>query len=187
MKRVLKVTGAVCLGIVIWILVWICIIFVLSSKMESITEGLGITAKEAKADTSGSQAESHDVESAKLAINITGNSLTMPKNEREDVYYENMQEAINASYTSAENNYECDLSDVIKQFEINNYVVVCYNAIKNDQEESFIMAYFKVKNEGGDKKYSYICSEVQDKKYSKNKKIELIELIHNQIEGSCSE
>lgn len=47
MKQILKVAGAVCLGIFIWILVWVCIIFVLNLRTEGKTEGLGNTAKEA--------------------------------------------------------------------------------------------------------------------------------------------
>lgn len=156
MKRVLKVTGAVCLGIVIWILVWICIIFVLSSKMESITEGLGITAKEAKADTSGSHAESHDGESTELTINVTENPFLVQESGKENIYYDSMQEALLNSTISLEleEQYRRNIDEEIKLFENDKYALIFYRSIKDKKEEASNYVRFNVSMENGKKNIS---------------------------------
>ncbi|MCM1180336.1 MAG: hypothetical protein NC347_08785 [Clostridium sp.] len=148
MKRILKVTGAICLGIFIWVLLMVCLLLIWKTKAGSFfpMQGLG----------------------------------------QEEIYFDSMQEAINANYLNfdEEDLYQCNLENVIKEFEINNYIILCYSAIKNPREEAFIIAYFKTKGEGEDKKYAYVWNEIQELEYSKKRKIELEELIKNQIEGS---
>lgn len=156
MKRVLKVTGAVCLGIFIWILVCICIVFALNSKMESITEELGITAKEAKADTSGSQAESHDGEGADLTINVTGNSFSTQESGKENIYYDSMQEALLNSTISlnSEEQYRRNIDEEIKLFENDKYALLFYRSIKDKKEEAFNLVRFRVQSdENNNKRY----------------------------------
>lgn len=157
MKRILKVAGAVCLGIFIWILVWVCIVFVLNSKTESITEGLGNTAKEAEADTSSNQAESHDGESTELTINVTGNSFSKQDSGKENIYYDSMQEALLNSTISLdlEEQYRRNIDEEIKLFENDKYALLFYRSIKNKKEEAFNYVRFNVAMENGKKMYQF--------------------------------
>lgn len=153
MKQILKVAGAVCLGIFIWILVWVCIIFVLNLK----TEGLGNTAKETEADTSSSQEESHDGESTELTINVTGNSFSKQESGKENICYDSMQEALLNSTISldVEEQYRRNIDEEIKLFENDKYALLFYRSIKNKKEEAFNYVRFNVAMENGKKMYQF--------------------------------
>ncbi len=184
MKRVLKVIGAVCLGIFIWMILMVCFFQIWKAKTDSMVEELGITATEASSDLADNKVKDDDEENTNLTVNVTGNSF--PLKGQEEIYFDSMQEAVNANYLNSDKEYlyQRNLDNVIKEFEIDNYIIVCYNAIKSSREEAFIMSYFKIKEEGAEKKYAYVCSEIQERKHNKKRKNELEELIQNAIMGS---
>lgn len=135
---------------------------------------------------SSKQKNTYQEENTNLTANITGSSFPIQGGEQEEIYYDSIQEAVNANYFNSDEEYlyQRNLQNVIKEFEINDYIVVCYNTIKSPKEEAFIIAYLNIKEQGNDKKYAYVWNEIQETKYSNKPKIELEELIQNDISAS---
>ncbi|MCM1180344.1 MAG: hypothetical protein NC347_08825 [Clostridium sp.] len=186
MKRVLKVTGAICLGIFIWVLLMVCLLLIWKTKAGSVIEGLGAIPTEAPSDLTGNKVEEDSEENTNLTINVTGNPFSTQESEEDNIYYGSMQEALLKSNISLdlEEQYRRNIDEEIKVFENDKYALLFYRSIKDKKEEAFNYVRFNVDTRNGDKMYQFEqmrgTTAQYDSLYLSNAK----EVIENFIIGS---
>lgn len=156
MKRVLKVIGAVCLGIFIWMLLMVCFFRIWKAKTDSMVEELGITATETSSDLADNKVKDDDEENTNLTVNVTGNPFSTQESEKENIYYDSMQEALLNSTISLEleEQYRRNIDEEIKLFENDKYALLFYRSIKDKKEEAFNLVRFRIQSgENNNKQY----------------------------------
>lgn len=157
MKRVLKVIGAVCLGIFIWMILMVCLFQIWKAKTDSMVEELGITATEASSDLADNKVKDDNEENTNLTVNVTGNPFSTQVSGKENIYYDSMQEALLNSTISLEleEQYRRNIDEEIKLFENDKYALLFYRSIKDKKEEAFNHVRFNVDMENGKKMYQF--------------------------------
>ncbi len=157
MKKTLKIIGAVCLGVAIWMIGFVCVYFALKARTREIADKLGITATEAKTDTADSQEKSEDEGNTELTLNVTGNPFSMQESGQGEIYYDSMQEALlNATIAlELEEQYRRHIDEEIKTFENDKYALIFYRSVKDKKEEAYNYVRFNVRIKNGRKTYQF--------------------------------
>lgn len=157
MKRVLKVVGAVCLGIFIWMILMVCLFQIWKAKTNSMVEELGITATEASSDLADNKVKDDNEENTNLTVNVSGNPFSTQESGKENIYYDSMQEALLNSTISLdlEEQYRRNIDEEIKLFENDKYALLFYRSIKDKKEEASNYVRFNVAVKNGKKMYQF--------------------------------
>ncbi len=181
MKRVLKVIGAVCLGIFIWMILMVCFFQIWKAKTDSMVEELGITATEASSDLADDNEENTN-----LTVNVSGNPFSTKESGKENIYYDSMQEALLNSTISLEleEQYRRNIDEEIKLFENDKYALLFYRSIKDKKEEAFNCVRFNVDMENGKKMYQFEQMRGETARYNSIYLDNAREVIENNIIAS---
>ena len=151
MKKFLKISGIICLAVLIWIVVIGGMLFLFSRQAKrniaEMTKDMEVNTEDRK-EVTGDNPE--------ISVNITKDAFANQQNASND-YYDTMQEALlNATISlELEEQYRRNIDEVIKEFESDEYALLVYRSVKDKKEEAYNEVRFYIRRENDKKQYCF--------------------------------